>query len=61
MTKYTKLYNIFIELISELGNIHFPIPENDPNAMCLECDVAYPCDQVKILLESLMEMDRIHG
>jgi hypothetical protein len=61
MTKYMALYNVYVDLLHELGELHEPIPPMDPSAMCLQCDEPYPCTEAHVLLEYLMKMDRIHG
>lgn len=61
MSPYMQLYKIYCELLTDLGNIHYPMPENDPSAYCLECNAKYPCEQVKIMFNSMMEMDKVHG
>jgi hypothetical protein len=60
MNNYNKLYKIFIALLEELGDLHLPNPENDPKAMCIKCRVKYPCKEITIMIDALMEMDRYH-
>jgi hypothetical protein len=60
MNNYNRLYKIFIKLLEDLGDIHLPIPENDPKAKCAKCKTNYPCKEITIMVDSLMEMDRYH-